>query len=336
MSFFSYLKDRFLFLLLNVLCFSVFLIPLLVFKSSIEFIILLGFVWFAPLITYMILQYLKFRRYFNELTTAFEHLDQKYLLAEVIKEPHFIEGKLIHELLQGSTRQMQEHVKYHKLVQHEYQEYIESWVHEIKTPISSISLIYENNQDSIPRHLMHEVSKVESYIDQVLYYARSQDVSRDYLVKKFNLELLAKTVIKKNAPDLIQKRIAVTIDAADDVYSDSKWVEFILNQIVGNAIKYSHTGGTISITSECLDHLVLLHICDSGIGIVNHDLARVFKKGFTGENGRKFSRSTGIGLYLCDRLCERLGLSISLDSTVNVGTTVTLAFPSGHHQLMKE
>ena len=139
-----------------------------------------------------------------------------------------------------------------------------------------------------------------------------------------------KKVIKRNQRDFISKRISLELkDLEQVVYSDSKWIEFILNQIIVNAIKYSKgNNDKIEIESQKQNNSVILSIKDYGVGINEKDIGRVFEKGFTGDNGRKFGKSTGIGLYLCKKLCEKLGLGLHIDSKENYGTKVTIIFPT--------
>ncbi|WP_418572966.1 ATP-binding protein, partial [Intestinibacter bartlettii] len=158
----------------------------------------------------------------------------------------------------------------------------------------------------------------------------SNEVGKDYIIKKVELEPLVKKVIKRNQRDFISKRIILELkDLEQVVYSDSKWIEFILNQIIVNAIKYSKgNNDKIEIESQKQNNSVILSIKDYGVGINEKDIGRVFEKGFTGDNGRKFGKSTGIGLYLCKKLCEKLGLGLYIDSKENYGTKVTIIFPT--------
>ena len=151
-----------------------------------------------------------------------------------------------------------------------------------------------------------------------------------YIIKKVELEPLVKKVIKRNQRDFISKRISLELkDLEQVVYSDSKWIEFILNQIIVNAIKYSKgNNDKIEIESQKQNNSVILSIKDYGVGINEKDIGREFEKGFTGDNGRKFGKSTGIGLYLCKKLCEKLGLGLYIDSKENYGTKVTIIFPT--------
>ncbi|CEI72233.1 sensor histidine kinase [Romboutsia hominis] len=337
MSVYEYLKQRTLFFIVNIVLFLITASIMLFVKVNISIITMVFLIWFTPISIYILMEMIKHKKYYDELVSISENLDKKYLISEVISEPEFIEGKLVYNILKSSNRNMQEHVKYFKNMQSEYQEYIETWVHEIKTPIASLMLIMENHEDNIPNSMKYEVKKIENYIDQVLYYSRSNDVSKDYIIKKFNLERIIRCAIRKNASDFINKRIGIDIKEINfNVYSDEKWVEFILNQIINNAIKYSkESEGKVSINAVKNKNNIILSIKDNGVGINEKDIERVFEKGFTGENGRIFGKSTGIGLYLCKKLCDKLGLGINIVSKQQEGTEIRIIFPVGKDDIRK-
>lgn len=337
MSVYEYLKQRTLFFIVNIVLFLITASIMLFVKVNISIITMMFLIWFTPISIYILMEMIKHKKYYDELVSISENLDKKYLISEVISEPEFIEGKLVYNILKSSNRNMQEHVKYFKNMQSEYQEYIETWVHEIKTPIASLMLIMENHEDNIPNSMKYEVKKIENYIDQVLYYSRSNDVSKDYIIKKFNLERIIRCAIRKNASDFINKRIGIDIKEINfNVYSDEKWVEFILNQIINNAIKYSkESEGKVSINAVKNKNNIILSIKDNGVGINEKDIDRVFEKGFTGENGRIFGKSTGIGLYLCKKLCDKLGLGINIVSKQQEGTEIRIIFPVGKDDIRK-
>jgi hypothetical protein len=263
-------------------------------------------------------------------------LDIKYLLSEIIKEPEFIEGKFLYDLLKQANKDMHEHVKKYKDMESEYREYIETWVHEIKTPIASARLIIDNNQDEVTKNINYEIKKIEEYIEQVLYYSRSNNVSKDYIIKEISLTTLVRNAIKRNSRDFISRKISIDMEAVEGtVYGDAKWLEFILNQVIGNSIKYiREKGGKIKVYAVKNENNIALTVEDNGIGIIDNDINRVFEKGFTGENGRKFGRSTGIGLYLCKKLSDQLGLGLNLTSKIGEGTKVSIIFPLGKVNLM--
>ena len=325
----DYIKDKGLFVAINLLVFVIVSSFIYSTDGALVIIFLLFCVWFLPLFTYIIIEYIKFRRYFTTVENTLENLDKKYLLPELIKEANFIEGEEINYILKILSRDMHENVNYYKNMQEEYREYIEMWVHEIKTPIASTKLLIENNNNEVTRKINSQMDKIENFVEQVLYYSRSDEVGKDYIIKEINLSQVVKSVVKRNQRDFISKRISLQLGNLDEiVYSDTKWVEFILNQIIGNAIKYSKVKeDKVKIEAEKIDNAVVLKIEDNGVGIIERDLNRVFEKGFTGENGRKFGKSTGIGLYLCKKLCDKMGLGLQVDSKINEGTKVSIVFP---------
>ena len=331
MSIITFIKERMLFLMVNLIMFLLIGILMKVVEVPINIIFILFLIWFGPLITYMFLEFIKYNRYLKNLTHTIDGLDKKYLLSEVINEPRFQEERIINEVLKECNKSMHENVKYYKDEQIEYREYIETWVHEIKTPIASAKLILENDDSNLSSRINYEMKRVEGFIEQVLYYARSSDVSKDYIIKKFSLRNVVMKAVKNNSRDFINRNIKLNIKEVEGtIFSDAKWVEFIINQIIINAVKFSIPNkGEVSIFSKINESNIILTIEDNGVGISEKDIDRVFEKGFTGENGRKFGKSTGIGLYLCKKLCDKLGIGISLISKEGLGTKVNIVFPQG-------
>lgn len=327
----EFIQDKVIVLISNILLFIVLSCILLTLNINLIIIIFAFCIWFLPLISYMTLEFIKCKSYYDEINSILENLDKKYLLPEVIKEGTFIHGEKINSILKEISRDMHENVKYYKDMQEDYREYIEAWVHEIKTPIASSKLIITNNPNEVTNKIDFQLNRLQGFVDQVLYYSRSNNVSKDYIIKQINLSDSVKNVVKKNYREFIYRKIKVDIrDINEFVYSDRKWLSFILNEILGNSIKYSRNiDPIISIYSVKRHNSVLLTIEDNGVGIINKDINRVFEKGFTGENGRKFTKSTGMGLYICKKLCSKLGLQISIDSEINKGTKITITFPLG-------
>lgn len=331
MSIFEYIKERLIFLIINLIMFLLIVILMKIAKVSISIIFALFLIWFGPVAIYMFLEFIKFNRYLKNLTDTVEGLDKKYLLSEVIKEPRFQEERIITEVLKECNKSMHENVKHYRDDQIEYREYIETWVHEIKTPIASTKLILENDDSNLSSKINYEMKRVEGFIEQVLYYARSSDVSKDYIIKEFSLRDVVMKAVKSNSRDFINKNIKLNIKTIEgSIFTDAKWVEFIINQIIINAVKFSiDNKGKVSIFSKINENNIVLTIEDNGVGISEKDIDRVFEKGFTGENGRKFGKSTGIGLYLCKKLCGKLGIGINLTSKEGLGTKVNIVFPQG-------
>lgn len=331
MNIVEYIKERIPFLIINLVLFFIVAIFMYIANVPKSIIIIVFSIWFLPLVSYIVIELIKSRRYFDSINNVLENLDKKYLLPEVIDEANFIEGKILNNILKTVSKDMNERVKYFKDEQLEYREYIETWVHEIKTPIASTKLILENDDSKLSERVNYEIRKVENYIDQVLYYARSSDVSKDYIIKEFDLRAVVMKSIKSNSRDFINKKIKLELkEVSGKIFSDAKWIEFIINQVIVNAIKFSEVNkGVVEIYSEEYENNIVLTIKDNGVGISGKDIDRVFEKGFTGENGRRFGKSTGIGLYLCKKLCRKLGLGITITSKVNEGTKVNIVFPKG-------
>lgn len=331
MSIIVYLKERMVFLIVNFLMFLLFTILMRIALVPINIIVLVFIIWFGPLLIYISLEIIKFKKYLDNLINTLDNLDKKYLLPEVIDEASFQEAKIINSALKECNKAMHEKVKYYKDEQTEYREYIETWVHEIKTPIASAKLILDNDDSSLGERISYEMRRVEGFIEQALYYARSNDVSKDYIIKEFDLISVVMKAVKSNSRDFINRKIKLNIKDIDGtIFSDAKWVEFIVNQIIINAVKFSKPGsGEVSIYSKVNENNIILTVVDNGVGINEKDIDRVFEKGFTGDNGRKFGKSTGIGLYLCKKLCDKLGIGIKLDSKEDYGTKVNIIFPKG-------
>jgi len=200
-------------------------------------------------------------------------------------------------------------------------------------------MVIENNKNEVTRSIDEELDKVENYIEQVLFYARSNTVEKDYYIKTSNLKDIVSESIKKNKSTFIQNKMLINIHDLDKtVHTDSKWIQFILNQIIQNSIKYKKLNENleIEIFAKQNPENVILCIKDNGIGIKKGEITRVFEKGFTGTNGRMSNKkSTGIGLYLCKKLCDKLGCAIELNSVQNEGTEVRIVFPQSSYINMK-
>ena len=286
----------------------------------------------------IIIEYFKRKKFYDNLLKMLEELDEKYLITEIIKTPNFLEGQIFKNSLEQIDKSMLENVNKYKYMTEDYKEYIELWIHEIKIPISASKMVIENNKNAITKSIDEELDKVENYIEQALFYARSNTVEKDYYIRKVVLKEIVNESIKKNKSSLIQEKISIDIhDLEIEVNTDNKWIVFILNQIIQNSIKYrKKENSVIEIYANQGKENVILYIKDNGIGIKQGEITRVFEKGFTGTNGRLSNKkSTGIGLYLCKKLCNKLGIGIELNSVQNEGTEVKLVFPKGSYIELK-
>ena len=284
------------------------------------------------------IEYFKKKKFYDNLSNMLEELEEEYLITEIIKTPNFLEGQIFKNSLEQIDKSMLENVNKYKYMTEDYKEYIELWIHEIKIPISASKMVIENNKNAITKSIDEELDKVENYIEQALFYARSNTVEKDYYIRKVVLKEIVNESIKKNKSSLIQEKISIDIHDLDiEVNTDNKWIVFILNQIIQNSIKYrKKENSVIEIYANQRKENVILYIKDNGIGIKQGEITRVFEKGFTGTNGRLSNKkSTGIGLYLCKKLCNKLGIGIELNSVQNEGTEVKLVFPQNSYIELK-
>ncbi|MEI3400857.1 MAG: sensor histidine kinase [Clostridia bacterium] len=265
--------------------------------------------------------------FYDDFTKQLKDLDKKYIITELIEKPNFLEGKILYDSLYEIDKAMNEEIKKYKLCLEELKEYIEMWVHEVKIPVSSI-LLMAYKKDDIAK-VVEPTKRIENFVEQVLYYAKSENAEKDYIIKESNLKEIINKVIKNNKEVFILKKVELKIENIDNikVLTDSKWLEFIINQIINNSLKYlDKQKPVIKISAKENEKSIELNIYDNGIGIPKGDIRKVFNKSFTGENGRKVQTSTGMGLYICKQLCEKLGHKIEIDSKENEYTNMKITF----------
>ena len=206
-------------------------------------------------------------------------------------------------------------IKYSDMV-----DYYTMWVHQIKTPIASMHLILQKEDSEDSRRLRAELFRVEQYVQMVLCFLRLDSDFTDYVIKEYRVDDIIRPAVRRLAPQFIMKKLSLEYEQTDEVaLTDEKWLGFVVEQVLSNAVKYT-SEGSISIKCDG-DRLV---ISDTGIGIAAEDLPRIFDKGYTGFNGRADRKASGIGLYLCRRICDNLGHSIKVESAAGQGTTITI------------
>ena len=267
------------------------------------------------------------------LQSLLDSLDRKYLMAEVAKKPVSSAEKVYFRMIKEALKSMTDEVSQAKRLNEEYRDFIEQWIHEIKIPITGIQLLCENNKSDTIRKIMSQTEQIGRYVERVLFYARLGNVEKDYFIKELSLRDCVMEALAANKQFLIQNGVSVSTEKVrDTVYSDEKWVVFIMNQIIINSVKYS--GGrppVIAVESTDMGGYVVLAVTDNGAGIKESEIDRIFDKGFVGSNGRARKGATGIGLYLCRQLCLRLGISIEAQSEQGQYTTIRLSFPKSGH-----
>ncbi|MDR0357313.1 MAG: sensor histidine kinase [Clostridiales Family XIII bacterium] len=321
----DYIREKIALFIMCLVSLSVFAFFLYVMKEDTLTMILLPAVFFAGFLIALIPEYVIKNRYYRELGEILNHLDKRHLIAEILEYPDFCEGRILYDTLKAAGKSMNDEIAKYKLYESEYREYIELWVHEIKTPIAAAELICENNENY---EALEELRKVENFVEQTLYYSRSGNAETDCIIREVDLAELTRSLLRAEAKYLIARRIGIRLgDLSYTVRTDAKWIMFIMRQLIANSVKYG--GKNLEIFAVRGEEGVSLILKDDGIGIPASDLKRIFDKGFTGENGRRYGRSTGIGLYLCKKMCAKLGARISASSAQGEGTSLEILFPRG-------
>lgn len=217
-----------------------------------------------------------------------------------------------------------------RIFKQEMSDYYSMWVHQIKTPIAAMHVLQQILEEEYPeqkyiKEIKLELFKIEQYVEMVLTYLRMGEMSGDLKFEKYSLDAIVRQVIRKYSQMFILRKIHLQYAKTSQcIVTDEKWLQFVLEQVLSNALKYTKDGGMIFIYTEEKENKKCLVIEDSGIGIWAEDLPRVFEKGFTGYNGRADKKSTGIGLYMCKKIMERLNHQIWIESEVDKGTKVYL------------
>lgn len=328
MKFSKYFISKFIEILIVIFGYIIALMMLFAFKASSQLVFGISITFLVICFAVILTGYLKRRRFYNNLISNTEKLDKKYLVLEMLNKPSFYDGEVLYEVLYEINKSMNENVKKYEMSLTYFKEYIELWIHEIKLPIASLMLMNHNQKNKVDKRYEEQIKRIDDYVDQVLYYVRSENAEKDYLIKEVSLKKIINNVAMKNKDDLLDNNINFISQAKDEVVlTDSKWLEFIINQIISNSIKYKKDKDSfIKLSVNDLPKQVDLHIIDNGIGIPAKDIGRVFEKTFTGENGRNSSKSTGMGLYIVKKLCEKLGHKIKVLSVQNEYTEVIISF----------
>ncbi|MDD3453507.1 MAG: sensor histidine kinase [Bacilli bacterium] len=329
MKLINYIKNKYISIFFNIIIYILIMLLLIIFNVNFYLIIIISLLLLCTYILNLSFDFIKRKLFYHNFSKHLNNLDQKYLITEIIKECNFIDGQIFLEYLYDINKSMHENVNKYKLNKNEFKEYIELWCHEIKTPIATSKLIIENNSNDITNSILEEVEAIDKFVEQVLFYSRSNTVEKDYIIAVTDLKKVIENIIRENKKVLIRKKIKIEINELPTVKTDIKWIHFIINQIISNSIKYGKgNNDCIKIYSKINKNNTMLMIEDNGIGIEENEIAKVFDKGFTGSNGRKKYNSTGIGLYLCKKLCLKLGHDIYISSKINEKTIITIIFPN--------
>ena len=299
------------------------------------------------------LDYVRDRAFWRSLAELASAPDAAHAAAELMGDPASPEARVAAEAISHVSKCAADEVASRRRFVEEYRAYVETWVHEAKSPITAARLALANLEEDARagepaasaalgprlRAVDGELARVERYVEQALFYARSESLDRDFLVRRHELREVASSAVRANASLLISAGVAPRLGEGLSltVFTDDKWLSFMLGQLLQNSARYvranSEGGSQVWFDARLLDEgkadeRVELTVRDNGCGVSEADLPRVFDRGFTGENGRTREHSTGLGLWLVWRLASKMGVSVAVDSVAGEGFSVTLGFPA--------
>lgn len=299
--------------------------------NTFSVVFMIGMVIAVLIMTKYLMDWYRKKKYFEIITERVKDLKEPWLIAELLPVSYTIEDEIYQELLKKVGSSAIEEIHKIEDEQKEYEDYIEQWIHEVKTPITSIHLMLENRISENPglkRDLNVELSRLENDVELALYYARSEQIYRDYLIQKLNVRKVLLKVVNKNRTVIMNSSVAIDLDCDEALYAygDEKWLVFMLTQVLLNAIKYkAEADAKVVMRAKRDNKRIVLNIIDNGKGIKKEELPRIFDKGFTGSNGRDNEKSTGMGLYLVHKLCEKLEIDIEADSVYGEFTEISFS-----------
>lgn len=322
--FFWYLRDRRTVLFLLLLLLFIFIVVFALFRIPLPPILYAGALFCVVAVPVAVRDFLWYRRRHHRMAGLCE---SSMVLPEDLPPAGSLGEQDDQALVLRLCRELEEQQAHALQKQQEMENFYTLWVHQIKTPIAAMSLLLQQNTDSTAPVLRQELFKIERYAELTLEYLRIGSIASDLRAEPCCLSDVVRQAVKKYAPVFIYKKLPVVTEDLDrTVISDEKWLVFIIEQLLSNALKYT-AAGEIRIWSEYTSEAgTVLHVRDTGIGIRAEDLPRVFERGFTGSVGRMDKRATGLGLYLCDTVARRLCHRLSIASRLGEGTCVSVHF----------
>lgn len=303
------------------------------FRLRYEIVIILLTPMVLGAIGVLIFEYWRRKKFYETLRLNLQKLDQAYLVTEMIRRPGFLDGQILHDTCYEIDKSMLENIGKIAQANRDFSEYIELWIHEIKSPLVALNLLVEKMKAS---ELDQELARIDTLAGQVLYFVRAQSSTEDYLLGGCELDEIVKTVLLAYRTQIQLQKVGIVAKELNfSVHSDVKWLKFMIGQVLANALKYDATRIELSAQKDARG--IILKIRDNGIGIPEEDLPRVFEKGFTGKNGHRqaSTKSTGMGLYLVEMMCKKLGHRVKIESKTGKDHYTEVQFYFGEHEYYK-
>lgn len=330
----AYCRDRKMYFLIAVFMCVVFGVVNVLYAAPYEASVYAFQICVVILLIAMLIDYKTFYEKHKNLINHSE-LKELYILEETPAKNTIEQDyqRLIHKLIQEKAELMENVQR----SQTELMDYYAIWAHQIKTPIAAIDLllqVMEENPGQVSvQELKAEMFKIDFYVEAVMNYLRLEDISSDFQFVQVSLKEVVNKAVKRFAGQFIHKKISITLGKLDKtVCTDEKWLGFIIEQLLSNAVKYTNTGGGVRIYLKETFNIndTVLVVEDNGIGISSEDLPRIMERGYTGYNGRGAKKSSGIGLYLCKKAADKLGVALTVESQPYIGTKVYISIEQNH------
>ena len=258
-------------------------------------------------------------------------LEKKYLISEVVKNRGNYQQQFYMELVRRACKSMMDEIAKQERQNIDYKEYIDSWIHEVKTPITAIQLMCDNERNVLTDRIKLETKKVEMDIERMLYYSKSSETWKDYVISQHSLREIVESAIMKVYQIFIYNGVKIDMQVEEEmIYTDAKWTSFMITQILLNCVQYQREAPlSICIYAKKEKESTSLIIEDNGLGIKPEEIGHIFEKGYIGTNGRNNERSSGMGLFICSKLCKKLDIGIRAVSEYGTYTKMILTFGEG-------
>lgn len=312
-----YIRQRIKGIMMVLLFFAVFMVSFLLYRLPFAAVVYPFMLCILAGVLFLITDFSRVRRKHRELERM-----NKFTAAMLSDFPDIecVEDRDYQEIIKSLKKEVEDLEVSSGTAYENMMEYYTVWVHQIKTPIASMKLNLQNEDTQLSRKLASDLFRIEQYVEMVLAYLRLDSASSDYVFKEYCVDSIVRQTVKKFASEFITRKIRLEYQPVmETVITDDKWLSFVLEQLISNALKYTGGGGSVKIYME---EPKTLCIEDTGIGIAPEDLPRIFERGYTGYNGHADKRASGIGLYLCKRVCNNLGAEITAASEPGKGTTI--------------
>lgn len=327
----EFIKDRLGIILFSFFSNVVILLYLLLLGLRYDIVLLVFLLYLFAFLIFWISNYLFTKQKFEKMEHMMSRLEKKYLIADVMQVKFSYQDKFYMELVKRACKAMIDEINHEEKKNLEYEEYIDNWIHEVKTPITAIQLLCDNERNNVTDKIKLETKKIEMNVERIMYYSKAGETWKDYVITQNSLKDIVESSIMKIYQIFIYNNVKVDINLWEEyVYTDPKWSSFIITQILLNCVQYKKNKSlVIHIYAKKVKDGTSLIIEDNGLGIKADENEHIFEKGYVGTNGRKNETSSGMGMFICKKLCDKLDIGIHVNSQYGKYTKMILTYGEG-------